>query len=57
MDPHEKKLRLEAIEIALEELDRIITNMQTNNYPEEEIKKYVKQRWQLWNEQYQTRKA
>lgn len=56
MDPHEKKLRLDAIDLALEDLDRIITNMKTNNYPEEEINEYIKKRWQLWNEQYQTRK-
>lgn len=57
MDPHEKNLRLEAIELALEDLDRIITNMKTNNYPEDEINEFVKKRWQLWNEQYQTRKS
>ena len=57
MDLHEKKLRLEAIDLALEDLDRIITNMKTNNYPEKEINEYVKKRWQLWNEQYHTRKS
>lgn len=56
MDQHEKRIRLEAIDLALEDLDRIITNMQTNNYPKDEVNKYVKQRWQLWNEQYKTRK-
>ena len=57
MDPHEKKLRLEAIDLALEDLDRIISNMKANNYPEEDINEYVKKRWQLWNEHYQTRKS
>ncbi len=56
MDPHEKKLRLEALDLALEDLDRIIANMKSNNYPHNELNEYVKKRWQVWNEIHQVRK-
>jgi hypothetical protein len=57
MDLLEKKLRLEALEIALEDLDRIITTMKSNNYSHNEVNEYVKKRWQIWNEIYQVRKT
>jgi hypothetical protein len=57
MDTHEKALRLEALDIALEELDRIITTMKSNNYPNNEVNEYVKKRWNVWNEIYQVRKS
>lgn len=57
MDIDEKTLKLEALEIALQDLDRIIENMKTNNYPDEQINEYVKKRWHVWNEIYQVRKS
>jgi hypothetical protein len=57
MDTREKALRLEALDIALEDLDRIITTMKSNNYPNNEVNEYVKKRWNIWNEIHQVRKA
>ena len=57
MDMHEKALRLEALDIALEDLDRIITNMKSNNYPNNEVNEYIKKRWNIWNEIHQVRKT
>jgi len=57
MDMHEKALRLETLNIALEDLDRIITNMKSNNYPNNEVNEYVKKRWNIWNEIHQVRKT
>ena len=53
MDSEEKRLRLEAIEIALEEVEKIIDIMQEKQYPKEQINEYNKKRWELWNERYQ----
>jgi hypothetical protein len=57
MDTREKALRLEALDIALEDLDRIITTMKSNNYPNNEVNEYIKKRWNIWNEIHQVRKA
>jgi hypothetical protein len=57
MDSNEKRLRLEALEIALDDIDRVIENMRNNNYSQDELNDYVKKRWQIWNEIYQTRKS
>mgnify|MGYP001352391129 CR=1 FL=1 len=57
MDENEKRLRLEAIEMALEDLDRIIETMQEKNYPKDELNDFIRKRWDLWNEQYKTKKA
>jgi DNA-binding transcriptional regulator YhcF (GntR family) len=57
MDDEEKRLRLEAIEMALEDIENIISTMEEKNYPKSEINEYYKKRWDLWNEQYKTRKA
>jgi hypothetical protein len=57
MDSNEKQLKLEALEIALEDIDRVIANMQKNQYDQTEINDYVKKRWQIWNEIYQVRKS
>lgn len=57
MDSEEKRLRLEALDIALEDLDKIIDNMKKNNYSQEQINEYVKKRWNVWNEIHQVRKA
>jgi hypothetical protein len=57
MDQVEKSLKLEALEIALEDLDRIIVNMKNNDYPSEKINEYVKKRWEVWNEIYKVKKA
>ena len=57
MDFTEKQLRLEALEIALEDLDKIIDNMKKNNYSQEQVNEYVKKRWNVWNEIYQVKKS
>ena len=57
MDTTEKQLRLEAIEIALEDINKIIDTMEEKSYPKEQINEYYKKRWELWNEQYRTKKA
>ncbi len=57
MDPNEKKIRLETIEMALEDIETIIANMEEKNYPKKEINEYYKKRWDLWQEAYKTRKA
>lgn len=56
MDLHEKSLRMQALDIAVKELDLIITNMKKNNYPHEQINEYVKKRWDVWNELYKVKK-
>tara|TARA_Y100001954_G_C15383013_1_gene394268 strand:+ start:163 stop:336 length:174 start_codon:yes stop_codon:yes gene_type:complete len=57
MDENEKRLRLEAIEMALADIDRIIETMQEKNYPKDQLNDYIRKRWDLWNEQYKTKKA
>jgi exonuclease VII small subunit len=57
MDPEEKRLRLEAIEMALEDINKIIETMEDKKYPVEQVNEYYKKRWELWNEQYRTKKA
>lgn len=57
MDFEEKTLRLEALEIALQDLDRIIANMQNNNYPNDQVNEYIKKRWNVWNEIYKVKKS
>jgi hypothetical protein len=57
MDPYEKSLRLETLEIALQDLDRIIGAMKEQNYPHEEVNNYVKQRWGVWNEMHKVKKS
>lgn len=57
MDSEEKRLRLEAIEMALEDIENIIATMEEKDYPKKEINEYYKKRWDLWNEQYRTKKA
>lgn len=57
MDEHEKKMRLETIDIALEDINRIISTMEEKNYPKEDIQSYYTKRWDLWNEAHKTRNA
>lgn len=57
MNPHEKSLRLETLELALTDLDRIIETMKNENYPHDKVNEYVKQRWQLWNEMHKVKKS
>ena len=57
MDPNEKRLRLEAIEMALEDIEKIIDTMEEKQYPKEELNEYYKKRWELWNEQFRTKNA
>ena len=56
MDITEKELRLQALEMALENLDKIIKNLKDNNYPDEQINEYVKKRWNTWQEIYEVKK-
>jgi hypothetical protein len=57
MDQHEKSLKLEALDLALQDLDRIIANMKENNYPHAQVNDYVKKRWEVWNEIYKVKKS
>ena len=57
MDTNEKKIQLEALKIALEDIDRIIENMQKIQYDQKELNEYVKKRWQIWNEIYVVKKS
>ena len=57
MDEEEKRLRLEAIDMALEDIEGIIATMEEKNYPKDQINEYYKKRWDLWGEQYKTRKS
>ncbi len=57
MDITEKTLRLQALELSLEDLDRIIENMQNKKYPDEQINEYIKKRWDTWNEIYKVKQA
>lgn len=51
----EKELRLEALEMALEEIEKIIDSMNKNNYSNEQINEYNKKRWDIWNEMYKVK--
>jgi hypothetical protein len=57
MDIREKVLKLEALDLALQDLDCIIKNMKDNNYPHEQINDYVKKRWEVWNEIYKVKSS
>lgn len=57
MDHEEKTLRLTTLELALEELDRIIKGMKDADRPQEQVNEYVKKRWEVWNEIYQVKKS
>ena len=55
-DMDSKQIQLTNLELALEDLDKIIDNMKKNNYSKEELNEYVKKRWNVWNEMHQVRK-
>jgi hypothetical protein len=55
MDINEKEMQLSALELALLDLDRIITTMKENNYSNEEVNEYVKKRWSVWNEMHKVK--
>jgi len=57
MDSNEKRLRLEAIEMALDDIEKIIDTMEEKCYPKEQLNEYYKKRWELWNEQFRTKNA
>ena len=57
MDITEKTLRLQALELSLEDLDKIIENMQNKKYTDEQINEYIKKRWDTWNEIYKVKQA
>jgi len=56
MDEHERASRLEMLQMALDDVNKIIDNMQKNNYAEEQIYEYNKQRWNIYNEMYKVKK-
>jgi|TARA_R110000796_G_scaffold188297_1_gene305180 hypothetical protein len=55
MDALSKEMQLSALELALLDLDRIITTMKENNYSNEEVNEYVKKRWSVWNEMHKVK--
>jgi hypothetical protein len=57
MEKDEKQLRLVSLKLALEDLDRIIENMEQNSYSKEELNQYYKKRWDTWNEIYKVKKT
>lgn len=57
MDEHEKASRLEMLQMALDDVNKIIDNMQKNNYAEDQINEYNKQRWNIYNEMYKVKKS
>jgi hypothetical protein len=57
MDSEEKRLRLQTIEMALEDINKIIDTMEKKSYPKEQLNEYYKKRWDLWNEEFRTKKA
>jgi len=57
MDNEEKRFKLEALDLALQDLDNIIDNMKKNDYNKEQINEYIKKRWEVWNEIHQVKKA
>ena len=54
MDPIEKQMRLETLDIALADVEKIIDTMEKKCYPKEQINEYYKKRWDLWNEKHRT---
>jgi|TARA_B110000503_G_scaffold134784_1_gene214286 hypothetical protein len=54
---NEKEMRLEALDIALEDLNKIIDSMQKNSYSKEQLNEYIKKRWDVWNEIHQVKKT
>ncbi len=57
MDEHEKSSRLMMLQMALEDVDKIIDNMQKNDYSKDQINEYNKQRWNIYNEMYRIKKS
>jgi hypothetical protein len=57
MDAVEKQLRLDALDIALEDINKIIDNMNKNDYSKEQINEYNLKRWQIYNEIYKVKKS
>ena len=57
MDTNEKSLKLESLQLALDDIDIIIENMKSKQYDPKEINEYIKKRWQIWNEMYKVKKA
>lgn len=57
MEAHEKELRTQALEIALEDIDKIIKNMEQNNYSKKELNEYYIKRWNTLNELYKVKKS
>jgi hypothetical protein len=57
MDDIEKQLQLDALDIALKDIDKIIDNMTKNNYSKEQISEYNLKRWQIYNKIYQVKRS
>tara|TARA_B110000858_G_C17696559_1_gene423832 strand:+ start:266 stop:433 length:168 start_codon:yes stop_codon:yes gene_type:complete len=45
-----KEIQIINLEIALDDLDKIIDNMKKNDYNKTELNEYVKKRWDVWNQ-------
>lgn len=56
MDFEEKNLKVQTLELALEDIERIIKSMKDNNYPVIEIHERERQRWSILNELHQVKK-
>lgn len=57
MDYEEKRLRLEALNMALEDLNKIIDSMTENGYSKEQINEYHSKRWNLYSQITQLKKV
>jgi DNA-binding transcriptional regulator YhcF (GntR family) len=50
MGMNTKEIQIINLEIALDDLDKIIDNMKKNDYNKTELNEYVKKRWDVWNQ-------
>ena len=57
MNKREQRLKLEQLNQTKEDLDKTIATMKEKNYPVEEIQKFTRQRFQVWNEIYNIQKG
>ena len=53
---NEKELQIETLTVALSEIDSIIENMRSKDYPNSEINEFVKKRWNILGELYKVKK-
>jgi DNA-binding transcriptional regulator YhcF (GntR family) len=50
MGMNTKEIQIINLEMALDDLDKIIDNMKKNDYNKTELNEYVKKRWDVWNQ-------